>query len=113
MQAVEPYMREYMAQFNRFFEIRPLTHGNKNKYDRVQWALQGRAQKGKIFLLKGDWNRPFIDQAVSFPSKYVHDDLVDALAYIDQLVPESMMGFDITQVEQDTAFKPTDAFTGY
>jgi phage terminase large subunit-like protein len=87
MNAVEPYMREYMARYNRWFEIKPLTHGNKRKYDRVQWALQGRAHKGDIYLLKGEWNSLFIDQAVSFPSKYVHDDLVDALAYIDQMVP--------------------------
>lgn len=113
MQAVEPYMREYMAQYNRWFEIRPLTHGNKNKYDRIQWALQGRAQKGKIMLLKGEWNRVFIDQAVSFPSKYVHDDLVDALAYIDQMAPESMMHFNIAEVEAATQFKPMDPRTGY
>lgn len=113
MNAVEPYMRDYMAQYNRWFEIKPLTHGNKNKFDRVQWALQGRAQKGKIHLLKGDWNRLFIDQAVSFPSKYVHDDLVDAVAYIDQMAPETMSAFDILQVEQQTAFTPHDPFTGY
>jgi len=113
MNAVEPYMRDYMAQYNRWFEIKPLTHGNKNKFDRVQWALQGRAQKGRIKLLKGDWNRPFIDQAVSFPSKYVHDDLVDALAYIDQLALETMSGFDIAQVEAATQWKPQDPYTGY
>jgi phage terminase large subunit-like protein len=113
MQAVEPYMREYMAQFNRWFEIKPLTHGNKNKFDRIQWALQGRAQKGKIYLLKGEWNRKFIDQAVSFPSKYVHDDLVDALAYIDQLALETLGNFDISQIEQETQFVPHDIRTGY
>ena len=113
MNAVQPYMQDYMAQYNRWFEIRPLTHGNKNKFDRVQWALQGRAQKGKIHLLKGEWNRLFIDQAVSFPSKYVHDDLVDALAYIDQMAPETMTGFDISAIEAATAFNPQDKVSGY
>lgn len=112
MYAVEPYMRNYMAQFNRWFEIKPLTHGNQRKYDRVQWALQGRADQGKIHLVKGDWNEKFIDQAVSFPSKYVHDDLVDALAYIDQMAPETI-GWDISWVEQQTEFVPMDSVSGY
>jgi phage terminase large subunit-like protein len=113
MNAVEPYMREYMAQYNRWFEIKPLTHGNQKKYDRVQWALQGRAQKGSLSLLKGAWNAELIDQAVSFPSKYVHDDLIDALAYIDQLVPETLTNFDISSVEAATKFQPQDARAGY
>lgn len=112
MYAVEPYMRNYMAQFNRWFEIKPLTHGNQKKYDRVQWALQGRADQGRIHLIKGPWNEKFIDQAVSFPSKYVHDDLVDALAYIDQMAPETI-GFDIGWVEQQTEFVPMDDIAGY
>lgn len=113
MNAVEPYLREYMAQYNRWFEIQPLTHGNQKKYDRVQWALQGRAQKGSVYLLKGEWNETFVDQAVSFPSKYVHDDLVDALAYVDQLVPETLNNFDISGIEQATAWKPQDPRAGY
>jgi len=111
--AVEPYMTEYMARYNRWFEIKPLTHGNKKKYDRIQWALQGRAQKGDIYLIKGDWNEKFIDQAVSFPSRYVHDDLVDALAYIDQMAPVNISKFDIAQIEADTKYEPMDERAGY
>ena len=113
MNAVEPYLREYMAQYNRWFEIKPLTHGNQKKYDRVQWALQGRAKKGQLHLLKGDWNSILIDQAVSFPSKYVHDDLIDALAYIDQMAPETLSNFDISAFEHATEFKPLDPRAGY
>ena len=113
MNAVEPYMRDYMARYNRWFEIKPLTHGNQRKYDRIQWALQGRAQKGSIYLLKGDWNEKFLDQVVSFPSRYVHDDLVDALAYIDQLAPETLGDFDIAAFEAETMWKPMDEQAGY
>jgi len=113
MNAVEPYMRDYMSRYNRWFEIKPLTHGNQRKYDRVQWALQGRAQKGTIYLLKGDWNSKFIDQAVSFPSRYVHDDLVDALAYIDQMAPETMGYIDIEALEKENQWQPLDAIAGY
>ena len=111
--AVEPYMTEYMARYNRWFEIKALTHGNKAKYDRIQWALQGRAQKGDIYLIKGDWNEKFIDQAVSFPSRYVHDDLVDALAYIDQMAPVNISKFDIAQIEEATKYTPIDPRAGY
>ena len=109
--AVEPYMREYMARYNRYFEIKPLTHGNKRKYDRIQWALQGRCEKGDVYLLKGDWNAVLIDQAISFPSRYVHDDLIDALAYIDQLAEETinMNNFN----ELSTEFIPLDSRSGY
>ncbi|KKM06769.1 hypothetical protein LCGC14_1740640, partial [marine sediment metagenome] len=111
--AVEPYLREYMARYNRWFEIKPLTHGNQRKYDRVQWALQGRAQKGDIYLLQGEWNAKLIDQAVSFPSRYVHDDCIDALAYIDQLVMESISKFDIAAIEAQTQHQPLDPHAGY
>ena len=113
MNAVEPYLREYMSRYNRWFEIKPLTHGNQRKEDRVQWALQGRAEKGDIHLVKGEWNSTFIDQAVAFPDKYTHDDLVDALAYIDQLVPESLNNFDISSIEEATKFVPQDDRAGY
>ena len=113
MNAVEPYLRDYMLRYNRSFEIKPLTHGNQRKYDRIQWALQGRAQKGSIYLLKGDWNEKFLDQVVSFPSRYVHDDLVDALAYIDQLAPETLGDFDIAAFEAETMWKPMDEQAGY
>jgi phage terminase large subunit-like protein len=111
--AVEPYMREYMARYNRWFEIKPLTHGNQRKYDRIQWALQGRVQKGDVYLIKGEWNDKFIDQAVSFPSRYVHDDLVDALAYIDQMAMESISSFDIAAIEEQTRFTALDSYSGY
>jgi len=118
MNAVEPYLKDYMAKYGRWYEIKPLTHGNQRKYDRVQWALQGRAQKGSIHLIKEGkgkpaWIEKFTDQAVSFPSKYVHDDLVDALAYIDQMAPETIGNFDITAIEQSTQYQPQDPKSGY
>lgn len=118
MNAVAPYMNDYMAKYHRWYEIKPLTHGNQRKYDRVQWALQGRAQKGQIHLIKekaGEpkWIEKLVDQAVSFPSKYVHDDLVDALAYIDQMAPETLIGFDISAMEASTKYQAQDDISGY
>jgi phage terminase large subunit-like protein len=80
-----------MRQYNTFAHIQTLTHGNKKKTDRIVWALQGRFEHGRIILNKDeDWSE-FEDQLIMFPTKGVHDDLVDSLAYIDQLAISSFM----------------------
>lgn len=83
--AVLPYLTDLMKSGQRFFRVEELTHGNKKKTDRIVWGLQGRFEHGQIELNKGDWNAQFLDQLFQFPNQLVHDDLVDALAYIDQL----------------------------
>tara|TARA_R110001592_G_scaffold519_2_gene2825 strand:- start:428 stop:1678 length:1251 start_codon:yes stop_codon:yes gene_type:complete len=84
-QAVISPLTDLMRQHNRYFRVEELTHGNKSKTDRVMWALQGRFENGAIKLNKGDWNETFMDELFQFPDALTHDDLVDALAYIDQL----------------------------
>ena len=74
-----------MKANNNFFRVEELTHGNKKKIDRIVWALQGRFEHGQIWLNEGEWNIEFLDQLFQFPNNMVHDDLVDSLAYIDQL----------------------------
>ena len=49
------------------------------------WALQGRFENGLITLNKGEWNYQFMDELFQFPDVLTHDDMVDSLAYIDQL----------------------------
>ena len=87
--AVLPYLTDMMKSGQRFFRVEELTHGNKKKTDRVVWALQGRFEHGQIALNKGDWNTEFLDELFQFPNPLVHDDLVDALSYIDQLAKVS------------------------
>jgi phage terminase large subunit-like protein len=65
--------------------IEELTHGNRKKTDRIMWALQGRFENGYITLARGEWNSRFLDQLFQFPDPLTHDDLVDSLAYTDQL----------------------------
>ena len=84
-QAVMSPLTDLMKQYGRFFRVEELTHGNKKKTDRVMWALQGRFENGQIELRKADWNNRFMDQLFQFPDPLTHDDLVDALAYVDQL----------------------------
>jgi predicted phage terminase large subunit-like protein len=84
-QAVMSPLSDLQRRYNRYFRVELLTHGNKKKVDRVVWALQGRMENGRITLNKGEWNATFLDQLFQFPSKLTHDDLIDAVAYIDQL----------------------------
>ncbi len=87
--AVLPYLTDLMKSGQRYFRVEELTHGNKKKTDRVVWALQGRFEHGSIHLSEGEWNTEFLDELFQFPNPLVHDDLVDALSYIDQLAKVS------------------------
>ena len=109
LNAAEPYLNDYQNQFNRWLNIIPVTHGNKHKYDRIQWALQGRAQKGQITLNPGDWVERFVDQAVDFPDRRSHDDLVDALSYIDQIAENIFIDLDTLPKE----YEALDSVSGY
>lgn len=83
--AVLPYLYDLMKKHNTFCHIHDLTHGNKRKADRIVWSLQGRMEHRRVTFNKDeDWEE-FKDQLVMFPTAGVHDDLVDALSYIDQL----------------------------
>jgi len=106
--AVYPYLNDLMKENQRFFKVEELTHGNKRKIDRIVWALQGRFEHGKIVLNKGEWNTQFLDELFQFPSKLVHDDLIDSLAYIDQLANIAY----VNDYEEDE-YEFTDYYSGY
>ena len=108
-QAVMGPLNDIMRRTHRVFRIELLTHGNQRKEDRILWSLQGRFEHKKIKLKKGDWNPAFVDEASAFPSKLVHDDLLDALSYIDQLavVPYA------TDLDMEDDYVPMDAIAGY
>jgi predicted phage terminase large subunit-like protein len=87
--AVLPYLMDLMKAKQRFFRVDEVTHGNQKKIDRIIWALQGRFENGAIKLNTGKWNEEFLDQLFQFPNPLVHDDLIDSLAYIDQIAKVS------------------------
>ncbi len=106
--AIMPYLEDEMRANNRWVVITDVTHGGKKKTDRITWSLQGRLEHGKIkFNEKKEW-RHFVDQMMSFPSPQVHDDLLDALAYIDQV---SVADFASTIEIND--WEPIDVDAGY
>lgn len=108
-QAVMSPLMDLMSRYGRFFHVVELTHGNNKKVDRVMWALQGRFENKLIKLRKGEWNAKFLDQLFQFPNPLVHDDAVDAVAYIDQLA-DVVYDFDSFEMEYDDVL---DDFSGY
>lgn len=108
-QAVMSPLMDLQKKYNKFFRVEELTHGNRKKTDRIMWALQGRFENGVITLNKGEWNSRFLDQLFQFPDPLTHDDLVDALAYIDQLaqVPYGIGDLEFEEPEI------IDAIAGY
>jgi hypothetical protein len=106
--AVLPYLSDLMRSNNVYAHIEDLTHGNKKKTERVIWALQGRFEHGKVILNEEeDWDH-FRDEFVMFPTTGVHDDLLDALSYIDQLAVTSYFADD----DQED-LEPLDWISGY
>lgn len=101
-------LQALMRQYNKWCHIEELTHGNKNKADRIVWALQGRMEHGRIrFNEEANWDE-FKDQLLMFPTAGVHDDMVDALAYVAQLETAAY-----TQDYDEETYEPIDAIAGY
>jgi phage terminase large subunit-like protein len=106
--AVLPYLNDLMRKNNIYAHIQDLTHGNKKKTDRVVWSLQGRMEHGRVsFNIEEDWAE-FKDQMIMFPTAGVHDDLIDALSYVDQL---SMSNYQ--QDYEDDDYEVLDPIAGY
>ena len=105
--AVLPYLSDLMRKSNIYAHIVDLTHGNRKKSDRIIWALQGRFEHGRIVLNKEeDWSE-FVDQLLMYPSQGVHDDLPDALSYIDQLSITSYF-----EADDEDEWTPVDIISG-
>lgn len=106
--AVLPYLNDLMRKNNVYTHIQDLTHGNKRKQDRIAWSLQGRMEHGRIsFNEDEDWKEAW-DQITMFPTAGVHDDLVDALSYVDQLAITSYQ-----QDYQEDEHEILDIISGY
>ncbi len=105
--AVLPYLSDLMRKSNIYAHIIDLTHGNRKKADRIIWALQGRFEHGRITLNSEENWDDFVDQLLMFPAQGVHDDLPDALSYIDQLAVTSYF-----QEDEEDEWQPLDIISG-
>jgi predicted phage terminase large subunit-like protein len=108
-QAVMSPLTDMMKRYSFFFRVEELTHGNQKKTDRIMWALQGRFEHGLIRVKKAEWNSRFLDELFQFPDPLTHDDLIDALAYIDQLAQVAYAG----NWEEYDDYEELDSLSGY
>jgi predicted phage terminase large subunit-like protein len=107
--AIMPYLEDEMRTQGQYVSIIELRHGGKKKTERIVWSLQGRMEHGQItFNEDRDW-KPFISQMLDFPNRLSHDDMLDALAYIDQV---SVADFAHT-IELEEDWQPYDEIAGY
>lgn len=118
LNGVMPYLKDVMAQFGRFYKVEPLRHGNQRKEDRIMWALEGRLQRKRIILnddehtpmaQRPEWIKVLVNQASDFPSPYTRDDLIDSLAYVDQLGETIFHTYDAARCD---TWEPLDDLAG-
>lgn len=108
-QAVTSPLTDMMKRYGFFFRVEELTHGNQKKTDRIMWALQGRFEHGLVRIKRAEWNSRFLDELFQFPDPLTHDDLVDAVAYIDQLAQVAYAG----NWEEYDDYEELDSLAGY
>lgn len=84
--ALQPYLMDLMRKNNVFAHVEAIPIGSGSKVNRITYNLQGLFEHGRITLnSREDWTQ-FKKEYVSFPTKGVHDDLLDSLSLVANLV---------------------------
>lgn len=111
--AVLPYVQdEFRRRGHVMPEPVPLSHENKTKPQRIAWALQGRMEHGRVRFRRAPWNKQLEEQLLMFPNTKVHDDIVDALAYLAQLTKGRL--FNTAEIDvPDRYWEPADKLIGF
>jgi len=107
--AILPYLQDEMRSNDSFVHLDELRHGGKKKTERITWALQGRMEHDQITFNEDKECNPFISQMLDFPNHLSHDDMLDALAYIDQV---AIADFAFS-IDYDDEWEPVDEIAGY
>lgn len=112
--AVLPYINDEAVRRGISLKApEPLSHENRVKKQRIAWALQGRMEHGRIRFKRAPWNKELEEELLMFPSETAHDDIIDALAYLEQLTRGRCL-VDLDQLDiPDTYWSPTDPILGY
>lgn len=84
--ALQPYLMDLMRKNNVFAHVEAIPIGSGSKVNRITYNLQGLFEHGRITLnSREDWTQ-FKKEYVSFPTKGVHDDLLDSASLVANLV---------------------------
>lgn len=88
--AIDPFLNKRMTERRLYgVPIEPMEHGNKDKILRAR-PIQARIRQGKVmFPEDAPWMPEFLKELDQFPVGK-HDDQVDALAYLGQLLEDLM-----------------------
>lgn len=115
LNAALPYMQERMHAIGFYPEIVPLMHGGKHKSERIDWALAGNFEHGRVTLERGaGWVPHFVEQYLDFPNPRAKDDLLDAVSYITQIAANDGIAYLGGEVMEDmSTFEPLDQVAGY
>ena len=82
-----PFLREEMIRTGIYLSLYQLKHGGKDKIARAR-SMQARLRAGSVFFDKhADWYPTFEDECTKFP-RDVHDDQVDAFAYLGLMLEQ-------------------------
>lgn len=114
-EAVMPYLWDVMKRMSVFYNVEPLSHRNQKKQDRIEWALSGRHEKRRLILnddpegMFRPWVDRLLEEAADFPDPLAHDDLLDALAYVDQLGETVFLDDFNTDIPE---WEPVDDYAG-
>jgi phage terminase large subunit-like protein len=92
-QAIFSRLETEMQTQNHYARVVDLTHGNKEKTQRILWALQGKIEHGKIRFNQGAYFDSFVDELMNFPNPSTHDDMIDSLALVDQIANDQAWVF--------------------
>ena len=99
MRAVLPYLEDLMRKNQVFAHINAIPTGGIAKENRIVYALQGLMEHGRIVFNEDENWDEVKREMIGFPSQRVHDDLIDALAYIAHI--------------QETTYQPQTTYDDY
>ena len=108
MRAVMPYLQDLMRKNHVYCHIEAIPTSGSSKVDRIVYALQGLMEHGRItWNPKENWDE-LKREMMGFPSKKVHDDLLDAVSMCAHLAT-------VVYGERDSGedWEPMDAVAGY
>ena len=112
--AIMPFLTDEMIRLGTFPRIRDVTHGGIKKTERIAWALEGRFEHERIwFRTDAEWIPALTTQLLEFPNPLSHDDLIDSLAYIDQIAETDWHPEDTEDDDWDDDDDGRSPTTGY
>jgi len=104
--ALMPYLTDLMRKNNVYAHIEHIAISG-SKTNRITYNLQGLFEHGRITLnSREDWAQ-FKKEYVSFPSNKSHDDLIDSLSLVANLVTTTY-----ARISDDEEWEPIDEVAG-